>query len=80
MFWPRLEIIPSFVLSELRQILFVGQNRLERGETAPVFAMNSGLETLVVGAWLYSDGGGLTEDFLGGHVDIPVLGIRVQRV
>jgi hypothetical protein len=31
-FWPRLEISPSFVLSKLRRILFVSQNRLEMGE------------------------------------------------
>jgi len=28
-FWPRLENFLSFVLSELRRFLFVGQNRLE---------------------------------------------------
>jgi hypothetical protein len=32
-FWPRLENFLSFVLIELRQFLFVGQNRLEMGET-----------------------------------------------
>src|SRR6202046_5984819 len=33
-FWPRLEIFPSFVLSELRRFLFVGQNRLEMGRNS----------------------------------------------
>jgi len=50
------------------------------GETACLFGMNSGLEALVVGAWLDSDGGGLTVGFFGGHLGIPVLGICVQSV
>jgi hypothetical protein len=31
-FWPRLENVGSFVLSELQRILFVSQNRLEIAE------------------------------------------------
>ena len=33
-FWPRLEIFLSFVLSELHRFLFVSQNRLEIAEDA----------------------------------------------
>jgi hypothetical protein len=49
------------------------------GETACVFAMNSGLEALVVGAWLDS-GGGFRAGFSGWCLGIPVLGICVQSV
>jgi hypothetical protein len=79
-FWPRLEIFPSFVLSDLRRILFVGQNRLEMGETACLFGMNSGLEALVVGAWFDGEGGGLRASFFGRPLGIPVLGIWWQSV
>jgi hypothetical protein len=34
LFWPRLEIFPSFVLSELHRFLFVRQNRLEMGRNS----------------------------------------------